>query len=106
MGNAVNLGMRLRLFFLSFLLCLGFAAQSAYADLQGIPLLLRGVGKTVGAVFQVPAQILMGSTHAFPLGLVGGAVAGTAKAVGGTISGAVDMARGAAPYAKYAVFAI
>ena len=74
----------------------------AYAD--SIGLLFRGVAKTVGAVFQVPASMLAGSTQAFPLGLIGGAVGGSMKAVAGTISGAADIARGAAPYAKYMVF--
>ncbi|MBU3759092.1 MAG: hypothetical protein FGM27_04105 [Candidatus Omnitrophica bacterium] len=67
-------------------------------------LILRGVAKTVGSALHVPSQVLAGTAQSFPLGVVGGAVGGTMKAVGGTLSGAWDIARGSAPYAKYLVF--
>ena len=76
---------------------------SAFAS---IGLIAQGLAKTVYAVFQLPVSILAGSTQSFPLGIVTGAVSGSVKAVTGTVMGAVDMARGAAPYAKYAVFAL
>lgn len=79
-----------------------FYSPAAYAD--NIGLIFRGVAKTIGAALQLPISLLAGSTKQFPLGLVGGAVEGSVKAVAGTISGAADIARGAAPYAKYMVF--
>jgi len=79
--------------------------QPAFAGAgRDASLIMRGVGKTVGSVFQLPITMLASSTTAFPFGLLGGAVLGTFKAVGGTLSGAFDIARGAAPYAKYAIF--
>lgn len=77
-------------------------ARSAYAD--NIGLIFRGVAKTIYSVLQIPAGIIKGGPRAFPLGLIGGTIEGSMKAVAGTINGAADIARGAAPYAKYAVF--
>ena len=74
--------------------------------LRGVPLVMRGVAKTVFSVFEVPKQMMAGAPNSFPFGLVAGTAFGAARAVAGTLSGAVDMAKGAAPYAKYAVFAI
>ena len=69
-------------------------------------LILRGTAKTVGSVLQVPASMLADSTQVmFPFGLLTGAVKGTVRAVVGTVSGALDIARGGAPYAKYALLA-
>ena len=95
--------------FLPFFLLLGFftltyKVPDARADSMG--LLFRGVAKIVSAVFQVPASMLKGSTQSFPLGLITGAIGGTAKTLMGAVSGSMDIARGAAPYAKYALFAI
>lgn len=87
-----------------FLLCLLAAAHPVYAE--GIPLILDGAARTFFSVLQLPKEILDSSSHSFPFGLIGGAITGTAKAVGGTIGGAADMARGAAPYAKYMIFLI
>lgn len=66
----------------------------------------RGAGKMISGVFAVPQCMLQDSTRVmFPFGLVTGAIRGVAKTVGNVVSGAVDMARGASPYAKYAVLA-
>ena len=86
------------------LLLLAFLSQPAYADNVG--LIFRGVAKTIGSVLQVPAGMAAGSQQSFPLGLVTGAVSGTMQAVAGTLSGGLDIARGAAPYAKYMLFFI
>ena len=84
-----------------------FAAAPLFADDTGnIGLIFRGLAKTVGAAFQLPASLLQNSTKSFPLGLVAGALGGGLKTVMGTLSGAADMARGAAPYAKYMAFMI
>lgn len=89
------------LFIILFLACGLMAPAPAHAN---IGLIARGFAKTIYAVAQVPANMLAGSAQSFPLGVVTGAVAGTMKMAVGTVMGAVDMARGAAPYAKYAVF--
>lgn len=73
---------------------------------DNIGLILRGVARTVSAAFELPRQVVAGGTQAFPLGLVSGALSGSMRTVAGALIGAVDMARGAAPYAKYAIFAL
>jgi hypothetical protein len=85
---------------LALLLALAFSTP-AYANPA---LIMRGVGRTIFSVLQLPAEMLANSGRAFPLGMVAGAVSGTMKAVAGTVIGAADIARGGAPYAKYAVF--
>ena len=68
-------------------------------------LLFRGVGKALTAVLSIPVGMASGAAQGgFPFGMIGGAIKGTASAVGSTISGAFDLARGGAPYAKYAAF--
>ena len=83
---------------------LTLAQEPVYADSLG--LLMRGLGKTVGAAFMIPAGMLANSTKAFPFGIVAGALIGSVNTVGTLLSGVVDMARGAAPYAKYMIFFI
>ena len=68
-------------------------------------LLFRGVGKALVAVLSIPVGLATGAAQGgFPFGMIGGVVKGTANAVGGTLSSAFDLARGGAPYAKYAAF--
>ena len=90
-------GYLLIFFLLSFLL---FPATS-YANLD---LVFHGLSQTLSSVFALPAQLMQGGAQAFPLGLVSGAISGSMQAVGGTLAGAINMARGAAPYAKYMIF--
>ena len=89
----------------------GFLLQPslAYAGSNGqnISLLLRGAAKTIGAPLQIPANMMADSARVmFPFGLVTGAIKGTVKATTGLVSGAIDLARGGAPYAKYAALAL
>lgn len=87
---------------LILLLCAG-PLPAARADSVGY--LARGVGKVLTSVFCIPADMIKDSGRVmFPFGLLTGAVKGTARTVGGLLSGATDIARGAAPYAKYLVF--
>ena len=81
--------------------CLG--SQTAFAA-DSNAYILRGVAKILGAAFQVPGGILKDSVRSFPLGIVTGAVKGTFQTFWGVLSGSLDVARGAAPYAKYLVF--
>ena len=63
----------------------------------------RGAGKIVGSVFAIPKAMFQDSGRMmFPFGLVTGAVRGTVQTVTGVVGGVVDVARGGAPYAKYA----
>ena len=100
-GAFVN---KIRMVFLAVLLMSFFSEQPAYAD--NIALITRGVARTLFSAFQIPKDMLANAGNAFPLGLVAGALSGAMKTVVGTIMGAADIARGAAPYAKYAVFAL
>lgn len=75
----------------------------AYAESSG-ELIQRGLAKTLFSSLQLPATIVQHTTAFFPLGILTGTVQGTLEAVIGTLSGAVDLAAGAAPYAKYAAF--
>ncbi len=81
------------------------AAPEALAG-QSEALLVRGVGKALTAVLSVPAGMAAGAARgSFPFGVIGGVVQGTVVAVTNTVSSAFDLARGGAPYAKYALLA-
>lgn len=79
-----------------------------FADMgRDISYAARGASKLVGSVFAIPKAMLQDSGRVmFPFGLVTGAIRGTCQTVGGVVSGAVDLARGGAPYAKYAALAL
>lgn len=67
----------------------------------------RGAGKILGGVFAIPKAMLQDSGRVmFPFGIVTGAIRGTVQTVAGVVSGTADVARGAAPYAKYAALAL
>ena len=83
-----------------FLLLFG-TAHPAYADLG---LVASGVAKTLFSAVQIPKDMMANAGTAFPIGLLVGAVSGAVKTVIGTGMGAFDIARGAAPYAKYLIF--
>lgn len=90
---------------LLFLLLNALSYPEARAG-QSEALLFRGVGKALNAVLSIPAGMASGAARSgFPFGLITGVVEGTVSAVGNTISGAFDLARGGAPYAKYALLA-
>jgi hypothetical protein len=78
-------------------------SQPAHADSVG--LIMRGVARTLFSAFEIPKSMIQGSTQAFPIGIVTGTLVGSVKMVAGTLMGAADIARGAAPYAKYAILA-
>lgn len=70
-----------------------------------------GLAQTVLAPLEIPKAILQGGLN--PVGMVGGALTGTTRAVVGVVGGLGQMAQGtastavqaaqaAAPYAKYA----
>jgi hypothetical protein len=67
--------------------------------------LIQGTAKTLLSAFEIPRTMLQHSQQMmFPFGLVTGSVVGAARTVTGTLSGVFDLARGAAPFAKYAIF--
>lgn len=87
---------------LAFLLIpsLGYAG-----DGENVSYIARGASRMVGGLFSIPKSMLQDSTRVlFPFGLVTGAVRGTMQTVTGVLCGTADVARGAAPYAKYLVF--
>lgn len=76
-------------------------------DGENIAYAARGAGKIFGSMFAIPKAMLQDSRRVFfPFGLVTGAVRGTVQTVTGVIGGTVDVARGGAPYAKYAALAL
>ena len=77
--------------------------RPAFADSVG--LILRGVVRTLVSVVELPKGMITGGVQSFPLGIVTGTVTGAVRMIGGTLVGAADIARGAAPYAKYAAIA-
>ena len=95
-----------KIFFILLIVFILGVSQPAYAGGDNITLIFSGLARTVFSVVKLPVTILAGSTKAFPLGLISGVFTGTAQAIGGTLAGVFDTARGAAPYAKYAVFAL
>jgi hypothetical protein len=96
--------------FLALLLVLGvlFTSSLVYAGAgEDIAYASRGVGKIVGGMFAIPKAMFQDSGRVmFPFGLVTGAVRGTVQTVAGVVGGVVDVARGGAPYAKYAALAL
>jgi hypothetical protein len=96
--------------FLAFLLVLSvFLAPSlGYAAVgEDISYAARGAGKIVGGVFAIPKAMVQDTGRImFPFGLVTGAIRGTFQTVTGVVGGVVDVARGGAPYAKYAALAL
>ncbi len=90
-----------------FILLLKAEPPAYAADSDNIALVFRGVARTLFSVVEIPRTIIENPGNApFPLNIVTGTVAGTVKTVAGTVMGAFDIARGAAPYAKYAIFAL
>jgi len=70
-------------------------------------LLYRGTSRILTAPMRGASTAINQSTRQpFPFGLVAGTLNGTVQTVAGVLSGAIDLARGAVPYAKYLVFFI
>ncbi|MFA5159276.1 MAG: hypothetical protein WC484_02085 [Candidatus Omnitrophota bacterium] len=85
------------------------ASRSVYASSVGedVSYAARGASKIVGGVFAIPKAMLQDSGRVmFPFGLVTGAIRGTVQTVTGVVGGVADVARGSAPYAKYAAMAL
>ena len=79
-------------------------AQSVYQDTNRFT---YGFKRVLAAPFQIPIQMLQGTLYGPPVvGTLGGVLLGTSRTVGDLIGGVFDMAAAAAPYAKYAVFAL
>lgn len=70
-------------------------------------LIAQGTAKTLLSVAEIPRTMVEHSAKVmFPLGLATGAVVGALRTVTGTLSGVLDITRGALPLAKYAAFFI
>jgi hypothetical protein len=102
--------MRNRSFLFSVLLAAGVLCFQApgYANPgEDVSYAARGASKLLGSVFAIPKAMLQDSGRVmFPFGIVTGAVRGTFQTVAGVVGGVADVARGGAPYAKYAALAI
>jgi len=85
-----------------------FTSSPVFAAVgEDISYAARGAGKIFGSLFAIPKAMLQDSGRVlFPFGLVTGAVRGTVQTVTGVVGGVVDVARGGAPYAKYAALAL
>ena len=82
---------------ITFLVGVGWLllAPPAHADI------LRGIGKMISGVLQVPLSTLAGTFTGPPiLGTVIGALSGTFSGVGMALSGVLDLADSAIPIAK------
>ncbi len=91
---------------LFLILNLPFVSPLTFAsDAENIAYIQRGVGKIMGSLIAIPKDMIIDSQRImFPFGIVTGALRGTFDMLMGTLGGAFDAARGAAPYAKYLVF--
>jgi hypothetical protein len=66
----------------------------------------RGAQRVISAPLKLPNNIYRESHRSpFPIGLMVGTVKGLVKMTTGLVFGALDLAIGAAPYAKYALLA-
>ena len=91
------------LIFASFLLNADGAAYATTGN--DVYFVFRGAARTLFSSVEIPRTIIENPGKVpFPLNLVTGTIAGTFKTITGTLMGAVDIARGAAPYAKYLIF--
>ena len=74
-------------------------------DNENFYYLSRGFFRVLTAVFQIPRYLIQRTlTEPIGLGTVDGVLDGTFYAVSELSQGALEMGRGAAPYAKYLVF--
>ncbi len=88
------------------MLLLGWPSKAVLAQ-SSAGYLIQGTAKTLLSVFEIPRTMLQHSQNViFPVGLVTGSMVGAVRTVTGTLSGVFDLARGAAPYAKYAIFLV
>ncbi len=108
-GIAVIFQMKMKSFRVAGCLSLVWAVSILFspdclAD-GNVSYIVQGAAKVVFSIFEIPkAMVDHSQTVVFPFGLVTGALEGAFRTVGGTLNGAFDIARGAAPLAKYAIF--
>lgn len=66
---------------------------------------VRGASKFVQGAIAIPKDMIEDSRRfIFPVGILTGAARGAFQTVAYTVSGTLDAARAAAPYAKYLLF--
>ncbi len=96
---------RRRILTILMLALLSIPSLGYAGDGENVSYIARGASRMVGGLFAIPKSMMQDSTRVmFPFGLVTGAARGTMQTVTGVLGGTVDVARGAAPYAKYLVF--
>ncbi len=88
------------------LVCLGFVLFCSQAraenPVRDVTTVAYGASQVAGGVLALPVEMLKGAAQSFPFGILAGALRGTVKTFGGVLGGAFNIAKGAAPYAKYA----
>lgn len=82
------------------------AHSNLYAsDVENINYIERGFFRIFTAAFQTPVYLIQKTLTGPPvIGTVDGVVTGTFYTLSSLMGGAFDIARGAVPYAKYAIF--
>ncbi|HNX68731.1 MAG TPA: hypothetical protein PLL75_01355 [Candidatus Omnitrophota bacterium] len=102
--------MKKRKLFVAAFLVLGlvfFFGKAFASDGENVAYAARGASRIFGSLFAIPKAMIQDAGRVvFPFGLVTGAVRGTVQTVGGVVGGVADVARGGAPYAKYAALAL
>lgn len=97
---------QVRFFLPTTLFCLGliFICPLANAEnpIRDVGTVAYGASQVAGGALALPVEILKGAAQSFPFGILAGALRGTVKTLGGVLGGAFNIAKGAAPYAKYA----
>lgn len=84
-----------------FFLSTQVRAENPVQDISNIA---GGTGSVISGAFALPTEIVKGGVSSFPFGIIAGAIRGTFMTVGSVVSGVFSIAKGAAPYAKYAAF--
>ena len=95
-----------KVFFLVLFLLMLLLQPSTPVQADSIGLITRGIARTFFSAFEIPKAMASNAGQAFPLGMLAGTLTGSVRMVAGTLMGATDIARGAAPYAKYMIFFI
>lgn len=101
--NSILLSCKNLKFLIVFAILICVASGNAFA-VDNNAYILRGVAKIMSAAFQLPGHLIQDSVKSFPFGLVTGAVNGAFQTFWSVLSGGLDIAKGGAPYAKYALF--
>jgi len=95
---------KIRILLIIFLLLVSAPLSNAHASGDKVA---RGVYSILTGVVELPYQIVQQTVSQPPIiGTVSGVVIGSIRTVSKVVGGAFDIVTAAAPYAKYALFAL